>query len=67
MVVGKLANGSLVQILKVADRVKFSDDRGWVCICKDFQQPLSKQQSILWLPSTTRFEWVRDFKLADVV
>lgn len=60
MVVAKM-NGRLVQVLKVAETVGFSENRGWVMVCFDFEQPERKKQHFKWVPASTRFEWVRDF------
>lgn len=60
MVVAKM-NGRLVQVLRVAETVGFSEKRGWVMVCFDFEQPERKKQHFKWVPASTRFEWVRDF------
>ena len=60
MVVAKM-NGRLVQVLRVAETVGFSENRGWVMVCFDFEQPERKKQHFKWVPASTRFEWVRDF------
>jgi hypothetical protein len=54
-------NGKLVEIVKFADAVKFSNTRGWVMICMDFEQADRKKSEFKWLPATTRFDWVREF------
>lgn len=54
-------NGKLVEIVKVVDEVKFSNRRGWVMICLDFEEPERKKSQFKWLPADTRFEWVREF------
>ena len=54
-------NGRLVEIVKVADEVKFSNTRGWVMICLDFEQADRKKSQFRWLPASTKFEWVREF------
>ena len=54
-------NGKLVEIVKVADEVKFSNTRGWVMICLDFEQADRKKSQFRWLPASTKFEWVREF------
>ena len=54
-------NGRLVEIVKVADAVKFSNRRGWVMICLDFEELERKKSQFKWLPADTRFEWVRAF------
>lgn len=60
MVVAKM-NGRVVQVVRVTDTVGFSQDRGWVMVCFDFEQPERKKQQFKWVPATTRFEWVREF------
>jgi hypothetical protein len=54
-------NGKLVEIVKFADAVKFSNTRGWVMICIDWEQADRKKTEFKWLPATTRFDWVREF------
>jgi hypothetical protein len=54
-------NGKLVEIVKFADAVAFSNTRGWVMICMDFEQADRKKSEFKWLPASTRFEWVREF------
>jgi hypothetical protein len=54
-------NGKLVEIVKVADAVKFSNTRGWVMICMDWEQAERKKSEFKWLPASTRFDWVREF------
>ena len=57
-------NGRLVEIVKVADEVKFSNTRGWVMICMDWEQADRKKSQFRWIPASTRFEWVREFSFA---
>lgn len=63
MIVGKM-HGKIVEIIHVADRVGFSADRGWVCVCYDFEQIKRRQQSVKWVRATTKFEWIREFNFA---
>ena len=58
-------DGRIVEVKKVADRVGFSDKRGWVMICTDFEQPERKKQHFKWVPDSTRFEWVREFVFGE--
>lgn len=60
MVVAKM-NGRVVQVMRVADRVAFSTERGWVMVCFDFEQPERRKSQFRWFPASTRFEWVREF------
>jgi hypothetical protein len=59
-VVAKM-NGRLVEIVKVQDEVRFSNTRGWVMICMDFEQADRKKSQFKWIPASTRFEWVKEF------
>jgi hypothetical protein len=59
-VVAKM-NNRLVEVVKVADTVAFSSERGWVMVCFDWEQPERKKQQFKWVPASTRFEWVRRF------
>jgi hypothetical protein len=54
-------NGKLVEIVKVADTVKFSNTRGWIMICTDWEQADRKKTEFKWLPASTRFDWVKEF------
>ena len=63
MIVGKM-HGKIVEIIRVADRVGFSEERGWICICFDFEQMKRRQQNVKWVRATTHFEWIREFNFA---
>lgn len=54
-------NGKLVEIVKFADAVAFSNTRGWVMICIDWEQADRKKSEFKWIPAATRFDWVREF------
>ena len=61
MIIAKL-NNQLFQVIKVADTVQFSDQRGWVLITPDVNVPNWKKQQFKWVPAaTTHFDWVRQF------
>lgn len=53
--------GQLVEVVRVADRVQFSEDRGWVLVTPDVGAPERKKMTFKWVPADTRFEWVREF------
>ena len=55
----------IVQVVRVTDIVSFSDQKGWVMICTDFQQSERKKQQFKWIPASTRFEWVRKFNFGE--
>jgi hypothetical protein len=52
-------DGKIVEIVRVAHKVGFSDKTGWIMICSE----IAKKSSIgvKWIPADTRFEWVREF------
>ena len=59
--VAKMMDGRMVEVVKVADRVAFSDAPGWIMICFDFEKINRKREHFKWVPNTTRFDWVREF------
>jgi len=59
--VAKMTDGRMVEVVRVADRVGFSTERGWVMVCMDFEKADRQRTSFVWVPATTRFEWVREF------
>ena len=61
MQVAKMIDGKIVQIVRVAETVEFSQEKGWICICFDFEKAIQKRQYVKWVPDTTRFEWVKQF------
>jgi hypothetical protein len=59
--VAKMTDGRVVEVVKVADTVAFSDTPGWIMICMDFEKVYRKRSEFKWIPATTRFDWVREF------
>ena len=59
--VAKMMDGRMVEVVRVADTVRFSPGPGWVMVCFDFEKPFSKRAEFKWMPSTTRFDWVREY------
>ena len=53
--------GRMYEVVRVADRVAFSEERGWVMVTPDVGAPDRKKQTFKWVPATTRFDWVRTF------
>ena len=60
VVVAKM-NNRVVQVVRVADTVGFSTERGWVMVCFDWEQVERRKSQFKWVPATTRFEWVRSY------
>jgi hypothetical protein len=53
-------NDKVVEIVKVQRDVAFSPQKNWILICAE---PAKKSSTaVRWVPATTRFEWVREFK-----
>jgi hypothetical protein len=69
MKVAKITDsGKIVQILRIVDRVQFSDALGWVLIDPDLSardMTGSMGANIKWIPASTRFDWVRDISFSD--
>ena len=68
MKVAKITDtGKIVQILRIVDRVQFSDALGWVLIDPDLSardMTGSLGANIKWIPASTRFDWVRDISFS---
>lgn len=60
VVVAKMKD-RVVQVMRVSDTVGFSQERGWVMVCMDWEQAERKKSQFKWVPASTRFEWVRSF------
>ena len=52
--------GQIVQILRHADQVRFSDEPGWFLI--NTEPGRRTGTSIKWIPDSTRFAWVKNFE-----
>jgi len=64
MLVAKL-NSQIVEIVKYAYDVQFSQIKGWLLIDPEVGAPDmtgSTRANIRWVPATTRFEWAKTFK-----
>ena len=59
--VAKMTDGRMVEVVRVADTVRFSPAPGWVMVCFDFEKPFSKRDEFKWMPANTRFDWVREY------
>lgn len=57
--------GKIVEVIRVTETVGFSKETGWVMVCTDFEQPERKKQQFKWIPASTKFEWIREFKFGD--
>ena len=61
MIVAKMKD-KIVQIVRVAETVQFSEDKGWIFICYDFDKINRRREQFKWVKaSETKFEWVREF------
>jgi len=62
MIVAKMENGKIVQIVKVQHEVGFSQDKDWVFVCFDFDKIFRRREQFKWIPAArARFTWVREF------
>jgi hypothetical protein len=61
MIIAKFRN-KIVQIVRVAESVQFSQDKGWVFICFDFDKINRRREQFKWMrASEVEFEWVREY------
>lgn len=60
VIVAKIKD-QIVQIMRVTEVVSFSDEKGWVMICVDWEQTERKKSQFKWIPASTRFEWIRKY------
>ena len=62
MVIAKY-KGKIVQIVKVQESVMFSEEKGWIFICMDFDKQNRRREQFKWIKaSESHFEWVREFE-----
>ena len=59
--VAKMTDGKMVEVVRTAETVGFSTERGWVMVCFDCEKISRKREHFKWVPATTRFDWVREF------
>ena len=59
--VAKMTDGRVVEVVRVAETVGFSPEKGWVMVCMDFEKTFRKRTEFKWVPATTPFVWVREF------
>ena len=64
MIVAKM-DGRIVQVMRVAHSVAFSQEKEWVMVCFDFEQQDRRKQNFKWVPASTRFEWVREYRFGE--
>jgi hypothetical protein len=61
MMIAKFKN-KIVQIVRVAESVQFSQDKGWIFICFDFDKINRRREQFKWMrASEVEFEWVREY------
>ena len=59
-------NGKIVEVIRVAETVGFSQERGWVCVCSHVGDVDSN--AVKWVRlDGQRFEWVRDFSFVNEI
>ncbi len=57
--------GKIVEVIRVTEIVGFSKEKGWVCITSDVGVPERKKMTFKWVPASTQFDWVREFKFGE--
>ena len=54
------STGKIVEILRHADQVAFSDDTGWLLV--NTNPDTKSHMGVKWIPDSTRFAWVKRFE-----
>ena len=55
-------NNRYVRLVKYSKTVSFSDNTDWLLVDYPISLPENKRR-VLWLPLSTRFEWMKEFAL----
>ena len=55
-------NNKVVRLVKFKRKVGFSDNTEWLLLQYPVDLPENKRR-LLWVPLSTRFEWVKEFIL----
>ena len=62
--VARMPDGHMVEVVRFAETVGFSSERGWIMVCMDFEKISRKREHFKWVPASTRFDWVRTFSFS---
>lgn len=54
--------GKIVQLIKHADQVGFSDEPGWFLINVEPGKKTGPSGLVKWIPDSTRFTWVEEYR-----
>lgn len=57
----KTRQGELAEVVRVVERVGFSDAVGWILLCFDFEKDNRQRAAVKWVPASTQFEWIKEF------
>ena len=55
-------NNRYVRLVKYSKKVLFSNDTDWLLLQYPLELPENKRR-LLWVPLSTRFEWIKEFSL----
>ena len=59
-------NGKIVEVLRVAETVRFSQERGWICVCPHVGDVNSN--AVKWVRlAGQRFDWIRNFTFTNEI
>jgi len=53
-------NNRIVRLVRYSSKVAFSDNPDWLLLQYPLELPENKRR-LLWVPLSTRFEWVKEF------
>lgn len=60
--VAKMMDGRIVEIVRVAETVGFSDEKRWIMVCFDFELINRRRDQFKWFRANEiKFDWVREY------
>ena len=66
LLIAKTQDNKLVQIIKQAESVQFSPEKGWLFICQDFERVQHRRMAYKWVRTTdVSFQWIRKFNFGE--
>lgn len=62
VIVAKMTDGRIVEIVRVAETVGFSDEKRWIMVCFDFELINRRRDQFKWYRANEiKFDWVREY------
>jgi hypothetical protein len=59
--IAKMKDGTIVEVVRSVETVSFSEEKGWIFICFDFDRTYGKRSKFKWIRSNTEIVWMREY------